>query len=86
MTPAATSARTRNRLQPPDRAIDLVELLAVELWGGCPCDATAGGFGVRIIVTDHDGADGRSLDAAGVSLLSEAEPVDPPAGALVSSS
>src|SRR3982751_2073598 len=85
MTPAATSPSSVKRLQPRGRGIDLVERLTAELWGDCSCGVTAGGSGVRIIVTDHDGGDGRSVDGPGVPLLTKTESLRPAKEGLVSS-
>src|SRR3954467_2679373 len=84
MTPAATSPSSVKRLQPRGRGIDFVERLAGELWGDCSCGVTAGGSGVRIIVTDQDGGDGRSVDGAGVPLLIKTESFRPAKEGLVS--
>jgi hypothetical protein len=84
MTPAATSPSSVKRLQPRGRGIDFVERLAGELWRDCSCGVTAGGSGVRIIVTDQDGGDGRSVNGPGVPLLTKTESLRPAKDRLVS--
>src|SRR5207253_320914 len=84
MTPAATRANSVNRLQPRGRGIDFGERVAGELGGDCSCGVTAGGSGVRIIVTDHDGGNGWSVDGPGVPLLTKTESFRPAKDELVS--